>query len=499
MKILLLSLLLIKCLWMAQGFIGAPHPHGQREKIGYNRKHSLHASSSSSEDNNNNNNNNNNDNDSLWKSLRQRVVELQSTTRQRRTAWQGATCETAVSLVLPGGAWVRRLDMGTYPYVACGSAPAGDVFVGNLATGAVVAVGRVGGDGSDYTSNIIDTDHEESEFELAQRTERLARTLYHGYDGGGTLAIAFAGTLICEARRSGGVYLWRLDEQAAAASTNEKASPSALVPQGSIPALDGQWATALHLDDDYLWVGTAHGKVQAYALQDDHHPPLALQTTPTLERTLGGNETIITSLALHNAYGVGAAATSAGSVDLFAVEEAGDASQDDQPTLGSFFPPFDSPERKSMHAFPSSVEFVEVNHDNDDDDTQKELLVAAGGNNGDIFLQPLELTTAGEIDATRPFQKPLRPLRPRHFGACQCLCSPLPGILISGGQDGGIRCWEIQGDGPNKNGSPLTNNNNACLYQFVGYKVWLGSLITDGDRLISDGADNTVVVHDFSK
>ena len=33
-----------------------------------------------------------------------------------------------------------------------------------------------------------------------------------------------------------------------------------------------------------------------------------------------------------------------------------------------------------------------------------------------------------------------------------------------------------------------------------GYKVWLGSASTSGDglRLVSDGSDNTIIVHDFS-
>ena len=38
----------------------------------------------------------------------------------------------------------------------------------------------------------------------------------------------------------------------------------------------------------------------------------------------------------------------------------------------------------------------------------------------------------------------------------------------------------------------------TCLYAIGGYKVWLGSLATDGKRLVSDGRDNAVLVHDFS-
>ena len=39
-----------------------------------------------------------------------------------------------------------------------------------------------------------------------------------------------------------------------------------------------------------------------------------------------------------------------------------------------------------------------------------------------------------------------------------------------------------------------------CLFGLGGYKVWLGSVCTgdNGLRLISDGSDNTVIVHNFS-
>jgi len=250
--------------------------------------------------------------------------------------------------------------------------------------------------------------------------------------------------------------------------------------------LRGELCTVLHIDEDHLWVGTADGRVQAYPLDEDL--PLALQDAPAMAWHFG--ETI-TSLSLCPERGCGAAATSAGSVHIFSTE-------DDGVVIGSFVPPFDSAERKSVQAFPSSVTFVEmtdsVNDDDDDGSVDKkkrrkeketELLVASGGNDGSIFLQRIELTSTGEVDTERPFAGPLRPVRPRHFGPVKCLRSPVPNVLVSAGQDGGMRVWDVA--------------EGACLYQFVGYKVWLGSLWTDGRRLVSDGADNTVIVHDFTK
>ena len=426
---------------------------GQPRAIVKARSTELRASSSDESSSNSGNNNF----DSLLESLKQRQLELQEDQNQRVTKWKTADCSSAVQLVLPN--WVRRLDV-EYPLVACGSGR-GDVYVGHLETGDVVAIGQVEHN-DDETAEILDTDNN-------KRLEKVVRVLFNGYDGGGTLAMAFRGGLICEGRRSGGVYIWRLDPDS-----------DRLVPQGSIPALDGDLVTALHLDADHLWVGTVDGHLQAFSLEEDL--PLALQNTPEMVWQFG--ETI-TSLSLSPEHGCGAAATSAGSVHIFSLE-------DEDIVVGSFFPPFDSSERKAIQAFPSSVTFVGMKNNNSSDDDagdknkkKTELMVASGGNDGSIFLQPVELTSTGEVNTERPFTKPLRPLRPRHFGPAKCLCSPLPGILVSAGQDGGMRVWDVA--------------ESMCLYQFVGYKVWMGSLWTDGYRLVSDGADNTVIVHDFTK
>ena len=63
----------------------------------------------------------------------------------------------------------------------------------------------------------------------------------------------------------------------------------------------------------------------------------------------------------------------------------------------------------------------------------------------------------------------------------------IPGVgFISGAHDGTLRIWSLaKGEEP------------QVLYGLGGYKVWLGSVCTDGRRLVSDGSDNSVVVHDF--
>ena len=60
--------------------------------------------------------------------------------------------------------------------------------------------------------------------------------------------------------------------------------------------------------------------------------------------------------------------------------------------------------------------------------------------------------------------------------------------MITGAHDGTLRVWDDAGG---------VEGNPRCLYGFQGYKVWLGSVHTDGTRLVADGSDNQVLVHDF--
>jgi len=112
-------------------------------------------------------------------------------------------------------------------------------------------------------------------------------------------------------------------------------------------------------------------------------------------------------------------------------------------------------------------------------------------------------------------------MEPSHSGQVVALTSPYTGILVSGSQDGTIRVWDCSSPPPptssnGKQTKPTRDINTPewevddddddddyqqspkCLYSLTGYKVWLGSIWTDLTTLVSDGADNTIVVHDFS-
>jgi WD40 repeat protein len=409
---------------------------------------SVRKASPSSDGDNDTDNSTDND----WtKQLLARQLELDRQTNELTRHWRVADCRSGVSLVLPN--WVRRLDVD-YPLVACGSASE-TVYIANLETGEILASSS----GGDVNNEFAD-DEEDGELDddsTPENLEQTLRILYGAFDGGGTIAIAFSGSLICQSKRKGGVELWGLDP----------ASPQ-LISQGSMRALEGVLVTCLHIDEDNLWVATADGRIQAYPL--DSELPLALTRKPDLEWNVSG--ATIVSMSICAQVGCGVVATSSGNIELFSLEQDGS-------TLASFYPPFDSLVRKSsnVHALCAII----VSHAKDS--KYGSYSIACGGNDGSLYLQPLQMSSDGEVDMTNPFTNRIRPLRPRHMAPLKCLASPAPGLLVSGGQDGTVRVWQME--------------DAKCLYKFNGYKAWLGSIWTDGVRLVTDGADNTVILHNF--
>ena len=90
---------------------------------------------------------------------------------------------------------------------------------------------------------------------------------------------------------------------------------------------------------------------------------------------------------------------------------------------------------------------------------------------------------------------PGQPLLPAHGGPIVALAPLQPSssssLLVSGAQDGMLRVWDLGEVGAD-------TVNTKCLFGLGGYKVWLGSIWTDGKRLVSDGRDNALVMHDFT-
>jgi len=284
---------------------------------------------------------------------------------------------------------------------------------------------------------------------------------------------------------------------------NDDGAPKyALEPQCNIPSLEGVLVTCLHWDNDeeYLWVGTADGRVKAYALsgdddQNDYEPSLSLRLAKEWKIK---DAAVVLSIAVEAEIGVAVVATSGGTVELLqCTEEDFDEPNSAGDVMALLFPPFDSG-RKSSIAFCRSVAVVKLGNDSSDDSNRH--VIVMGANDGSLFLQPLHLDEDTEmVHAKTPFGTAdnLATLQPSHQGPVMCLASPCPGLWVSGAQDGRVRVWRIEQQKSNNN-TDEQYAESECLYEFGGYKVWVGSLWTDGTRLVSDGADNTVIMHDFS-
>lgn len=400
----------------------------------------------------------------LAKALKARQEELQGQEEKRYENWKTAKCESSIPVALPD--WVRRIALD-FPLVAAGSS-SGTIFVAHVETGDVLA-----------QSEAPDVDELEN-------IESVLRMLYGAFDGGGTTAIAMDGDLIVSAGRQGSVQIHRYDK-----------TSKILLSQGSMKALEGVLVTCIELDEDHAWIGTADGRVLAFP-HSDSLKPLSLQSEPTYKFSVGPSP--ILSLSIEPSIGYGVFTTSKGSVELFSME-------DDNRILASWYPPFDSGvSRQSGNTFPLTATLVPSKNGNG-------YQMACGASDGSLYLHPLRWEN-DDLDILHPLDGDAVECKPKHQAPLKCLTSPKPGLLVSGGQDGAIRmwqtadavcqyqfmgasCWLVVCDGCNYCIVPTNCSFPTTQSLSSGYKVWLGSLCTDGIRLVSDGADNTIVVHNF--
>ena len=129
--------------------------------------------------------------------------------------------------------------------------------------------------------------------------------------------------------------------------------------------------------------------------------------------------------------------------------------------------------------------------------------VLAGGSEGTIHRIPLNIDPkTGRVDEENPFavsDSTDTAIKPRHVGPVMCMATPGEGRFVSGGQDGALRIWDCSEteDGDDKQQQPKLQTK--CMYALTGYKLWLGSVQTDCNRIISDGGESSVIVRDFSR
>jgi len=164
-------------------------------------------------------------------------------------------------------------------------------------------------------------------------------------------------------------------------------------------------------------------------------------------------------------------------------------------------------------------------------------------------------TTASEDDDSPPSRpiavssvsaESMQKFRPKHMGPIVSLASPSPGLFVTASQDGTMRVWDCSNNDDDNDTNDIhtrvekaldvvveeeddedadgveeekdegkegdfrsrlraarkqqrkkKNNNPKVLYALSGYKVWLGSIFANGSKLVSDGADNSIIVHSF--
>mmetsp|Transcript_21570 Transcript_21570/g.45507 ORF Transcript_21570/g.45507 Transcript_21570/m.45507 type:complete len:153 (-) Transcript_21570:341-799(-) len=115
-------------------------------------------------------------------------------------------------------------------------------------------------------------------------------------------------------------------------------------------------------------------------------------------------------------------------------------------------------------------------------------------------------------------------IRPKHMGPVVSIASPSPGLFVTASHDGTMRVWDcaLGGDDDEDDEEEEADDDEGftdeeksvlaasdgiiakpkmpkVLYALSGYKVWLGSVFANDRKLVSDGADNTVIVHSFDE
>ncbi|KAL7548378.1 hypothetical protein ACHAWF_011671 [Thalassiosira exigua] len=389
--------------------------------------------------------------------------------------------------------WVRRISAGAYPRVACGSAH-GSICVADVEAQRVLGVAR-GAHSSSRNSMADGLD------------ERLRKYLYGDYDGGGVLAVAMSPSgIVASSGREGGVKLHRL-EGGELRRLGDVPSLKRPLP-GVTPVL----ATCLAFDaSGRLHVGGQDGLLRIVSFEEDYaldsggggevelKMQVALVSSSQQLRSLRPPSPVL-ALDVSEELEMVATAHANGNVCIFSVHDgAGSKRKGCDGTLLGIWNPF-ADTNDPCHA--RSVAFAPCGGDGDSAGDEPSWCLAVGGGNGQLWMHeisPLGILTSpngrdddrgDEDDSAAPLFKvnSMQQIKPSHRGPVISLASRPGGILVSAGHDGMLRVTSLR-------------PNPKALYGLGGYKVWVGSVCVDpsGRRLISDGRDDVVVVHDFSR
>jgi WD40 repeat protein len=411
------------------------------------------------------------------------------------TDWKQATCSSTVRLTLDD--WIRRLAIDTYPLCVAGSAK-GNLYLADLQRGE--ELDSLGDVHAAQAQEDISPDHIE---------EALSK-LYGKFDGGGVIALdGIKDDLIVLAGREGGVHVCGISGQEEDVYTGSRGGTSKqtklrLKRLGKIRGLDAEenvLITSLVFDDaGILWMGGYDGILRGYDTEEqdvDERPLMMRQKSPQHKIQVGSP---IVNLSVNNDIGCGVAATVSKGIVLFSL--------DDGEIIGRWNPLV----KKVRKEFVRSAIIVQNDSGKTDDNSWS---VICGGSRGSMFQRQLNVDQTGFVSDTRPFLDqqamdetafPIK-MRPNHLGPVVALVSPAPGLLVSGALDGSMRVWDCSPSSDNDEEDEeeaqyddvqAKDSRPQCLYALSGYKVWLGSMFANRNKLVSDGADNTIIVHSFT-
>ncbi|GMH95568.1 hypothetical protein TrVE_jg3663 [Triparma verrucosa] len=105
---------------------------------------------------------------------------------------------------------------------------------------------------------------------------------------------------------------------------------------------------------------------------------------------------------------------------------------------------------------------------------ENDVSVIVGCNDGGLF----RVTLAG--DDVEPIQ-----IKPGHSEAVVSIVSPSPGVVATASRDGNLRFWGTSSDVPER------------MYDIGPMRVWLSGIGFEGNVLVTDGADNKIIMHTF--
>lgn len=427
-------------------------------------------------------------------------VSIDSTTSsaQYLKNWKNANCASTVRLALDD--WIRRLAIENYPLAVCGSA-SGHLYLADLQQGHEL----------DCIRNVHTPQLHEDDSRYTTTFQNAINDLYGRYDGGGVIALAIKGDIIASAGREGGVHITTItgEEQnlfkGSRGGTAHQTKLS-LKREGFIRGLENSSnapITSLAFDSSgTLWIGGYDGVLKAYDAEEmdvDNRPMLLRQKYPMFETNLGSP---ILSISINDDIGCGVGTTRDHGIFLF--------STDDGQVIATW-----KPVGKRNEFFRTAI----IVQNDSDPDNSCTWSVVCGGSDGSIFQRSLNVNgLSRSVTDTAPFcdmvegsmhELPSK-LRPNHQGAVMAMASPFPGLLVTGAQDGNIRVWDCSRQSTSFDGSVEDEETEAlyddigandsrprCLFAMTGYKVWIGSIFAGETKLVSDGADNTIIVHSF--